>query len=778
MSNHSTSKYAEPGASTLGDEERRGGDRLSLWGAVLLLGCVACVVHNATNYDVWRNLTVGRWIVEHHRVPREEIFSFTEPGRPWTDYEWLAEVVSWIVYQAGALTGLAAFRAACVFGVMVVLLAQARQRVRGSAWCVALAGIPALVLSEFHLLVRPHLWSLLLAPLFVWWVTRPRRLRAVGVFVMFAVWANVHSGTLGLLVLGLALAGGAIRTARVKTVAAALAGLLLNPYGWRIVLPLVSILRAQTPDRLQVTEWMGLPLHEMPGFWAYLAASAALLVVPGRTMRRWDAVVIAGFGLLSLKAVRMVPFAVLSAVPGNAEALWLLLRRLPSGWSSVTCGALSVAATAAAVAPRLPITSAPDPRTVPDAAASYVASHHLDLRCYNDMQHGAYLMWRWYPRLPIYMDNRTELFADLAAMERAASQDLTSFIAFLESHGIKGAVLDYPWKIGNTETTTFYPLFKFLGWQTVAWDDGGVLLLAPRAGRDSLIAADAYAALDPFIIDPPHLVLASDERQTQLAEARRACSSTPASSRAWQIWGNISSSANRPATALAAYEKVVALNPKDPDIHARMALALEKLERYEDATREWRRQASRRLDLPQIWFNLGRLAMVRARPQEARSWLAKAIKADPGNGAAKSLRSFALNATEGQLRQQQGALRADAAAKEQNALAAMSRGEWEHAETILRQATAAVPSKASFHQNLGACLANQGLFEEAEAELREALLLDEGLGWARYNLAGLLATSRADTQGAITELMRLKTSRHDSALAALAEGYLKELTSP
>ena len=745
--------------------------------ACVLLGLMACALGfgSASNYDIWRNLTVGRWIAEHRNIPRQDFFTFTENGTPWTDYEWLAELVFWGIYQAGSLTALTVFRAVIVWAVMLVVFAQFRQRVRAPAWPVVLAAAPALLLSEFHLLVRPHLWSLVLAPLFVWWIARPRRGRAVGVVLIFAVWANVHSGTLGILVLGFTLVGGLLRTDRIKTVISALAGLLVNPYGWRIVLPLVSILQAQSPDRLLVTEWMGLRLDKMPGFWLYLAASLALLIIRGRALRRWDTVVLVAFGLLSLKAVRMVPYAVLLSVPGNAEAIWLMVRRWRSPALSTAGAIAAIGVTALVVYPRLPISTAPDHRTFPEAAASYVEDHGLEVRCYNDMHQGAYLMWRWFPQRTVYMDNRTELFADLASAERAACQDVTSFKAFIDGWEVTGAVLDYPWKVEGKESATYYPLFKFLGWKVVAWDDGGVLLLAPRAGNDSLTAADAFSVLDPFLIDPPHAAYSPEDREALLREARRACSSTPYSARAWQLSGNIASSADRPTTAVRAFQQARSLSRKDPDVSARMALALEKLGRYADAAKEWKQQASLGLDLPLIWFNLGRLALVNAQPADATMWLAKAVKAQPEQESWRDLLVFARSASADQLRHQQAALRTTAGEKEREALKQMGAGAWEAAKKSLREATALVPSVASFHQNLGACLANQGLWEEAEAELREALELDGTLGWARYNLAGLLATARADTQAAIRELEAVRAAGPDSALALLADNYLREL---
>ncbi|MBN1423046.1 tetratricopeptide repeat protein [Candidatus Fermentibacteria bacterium] len=746
---------------------------------IVLLGASAAslALRPMLNYDIWRNLTVGQWIVENGRVPHEEVFTFTERGRPWIDYEWLSELVFYGVHQIGGYAGLVAYEAVLVWVTGAGLLLLFLARSHGSPWVLVLAAVPAFVLSEFHILVRPHLHSMALAPLFLWWVWRPRQWRAVGVAVLFCLWANLHSGTLGVLLLVLSLLGGIPRTGRVRTVVAAGVGLLVNPYSWRIVLPLVRVLSAQAPGGVQVTEWMPLPFDEMRGFWAYLVFSLLLLCVPGRSHRRWDTVMLVTFGALSMKAVRMVPFLALMAVPGNAEALGCLAGHRWTRYSRWIGAVAAVAATTVLVARHMPLSLHPDPRACPEAAASYLLDRNLDIRCYNDIHQGAYLMWRWFPRL-VYSDNRTELFGDVASAERAACGDVLSFKVFLESYGIRGAVLDYPWKMDDTETATFYPLFRFLGWHTVAWDDGGALLLAPGTDNDSIIAADAFHVLDPFVVDPPFNGLSSQERELLLAEARRARRSTSRSSRAWEIWGNIASSANRPATALAAFDTVAALNRRDVNVHARRALALEKLGKHDAAAREWKRQASRKLDLPLVWFNLGRLALVNAQPKQAESWLRKAVRAKADERSWRDLLAFARSATAAQLSQQQAGLRSSAASREREAMRSMGRGEWELAERTLREAISLVPSVPTFHQNLGASLASQELWEEAEAELREALLLDSNLGWARYNLAGLLATARGDTVGAVRELQALAASGPDSALSDLAQAYLREIGGP
>src|SRR5690349_4150504 len=42
--------------------------------------------------DTWWHLAVGRWIAEHHAVPRTEPLSWTLGGTPWINIPWLFDL--------------------------------------------------------------------------------------------------------------------------------------------------------------------------------------------------------------------------------------------------------------------------------------------------------------------------------------------------------------------------------------------------------------------------------------------------------------------------------------------------------------------------------------------------------------------------------------------------------------------------------------------------------------------------------------------------------------
>src|SRR4051794_39613836 len=62
--------------------------------------------------DTWWHLAVGRYVVEHRAVPREDPFSRIgrEQHVPWVAYSWLNEVAIYGVHHAAGVPGVFAYR--------------------------------------------------------------------------------------------------------------------------------------------------------------------------------------------------------------------------------------------------------------------------------------------------------------------------------------------------------------------------------------------------------------------------------------------------------------------------------------------------------------------------------------------------------------------------------------------------------------------------------------------------------------------------------------------
>src|SRR4029078_7762692 len=55
--------------------------------------------------DFWWHLKTGQIIVQQKQFQYQEIYSFTCPGRPYVDHEWLFQVFQYLAFAAAGITG-------------------------------------------------------------------------------------------------------------------------------------------------------------------------------------------------------------------------------------------------------------------------------------------------------------------------------------------------------------------------------------------------------------------------------------------------------------------------------------------------------------------------------------------------------------------------------------------------------------------------------------------------------------------------------------------------
>jgi hypothetical protein len=166
---------------------------VALFALAFLLGCFPMA-----DFDVWWHLRTGQFILEHGAVPRVDIYTYTNAGRPWIDIYWLFQVVIGLIYRAGGVSALVLLKAAA--GVVIVALALAARRPGATAGPAVLVWLPALIALSGRLCERPELFSLLFLAGFLAVLghaaERPRWLWVLPVLQL--LWVNCH----GFFVLG------------------------------------------------------------------------------------------------------------------------------------------------------------------------------------------------------------------------------------------------------------------------------------------------------------------------------------------------------------------------------------------------------------------------------------------------------------------------------------------------------------------------------------------------------------------------------------------------
>lgn len=300
--------------------------------------------------DVGWHIRTGQYILDHHSIPRHDLYSFSKPDAAWYAWEWLTDVIDGALERVAGLKGI-------VLLAGVVIAAFATTLIRRMAWrntnlfVAMLVALMAVGSASIHFLARPHIFTLLLLSITVWMVEADRKSPGPRIWLLVPitiVWTNVHGGFLSLIaLLGLTAAGIAIEiciargwragisgaTRYASLTAACAAASLVNPYGWQLHVHVVEYLRSDW-IRSVIQEFQS-PSFRNENMMQFEALMFAGLIVAGlefRKRRVVEGLWIVFFANMALGSVRHVPVFVTVAAP-------VIAAEIGGWWTAWTAGA-------------------------------------------------------------------------------------------------------------------------------------------------------------------------------------------------------------------------------------------------------------------------------------------------------------------------------------------------------------------------------------------------------------------------------------------------------
>jgi hypothetical protein len=159
----------------------------------------AIVVADCARYagtDLWGHIAFGETMLKQGRVPWLDYYSYSAPGTPYFDHEWLAQVIMAAVYDALGVVGLKLMKLA-ITAATILLLAGAEGETgaspgvqSGVLMAVALALLP---LMQF----RPQLFTFMLMAALLLILARDNYRGHAPVWLlvpMMMLWVNLHGG--------------------------------------------------------------------------------------------------------------------------------------------------------------------------------------------------------------------------------------------------------------------------------------------------------------------------------------------------------------------------------------------------------------------------------------------------------------------------------------------------------------------------------------------------------------------------------------------------------
>ncbi|MBF0510713.1 MAG: hypothetical protein HQL13_00120 [Candidatus Omnitrophica bacterium] len=196
--------------------------------------------------DVWLHLSTGRWILQHHQMPHEDVFPFLNEKTPYLCHEWISSVFIYSLYKIQGFLGLKIFRPLFFLLSLGIFFFYARRRIPFSF----LTFLILLISYAFfqRSLLRPDILNVLFVQLFLMvlfsYQDNPKPSKLFLLPLMGVFWVNMHM--MGAFVYGEALififlmAGWARGFQQGQALAwsllAFMAVFMINPYGFEGVL--------------------------------------------------------------------------------------------------------------------------------------------------------------------------------------------------------------------------------------------------------------------------------------------------------------------------------------------------------------------------------------------------------------------------------------------------------------------------------------------------------------------------------------------------------------
>ncbi len=637
---------------------------LALAAAVLVYAALAGC-YTLKNFDLGWQLATGRYIVQTGQLPRYDMFSYTAAGKEWI-YPVGAPLLFYLLYSLAGYPALNLLgMLACVAVVALLLLANlprvepagpARFRWArfdltklnlGTLWLVALA-VPTIAgrTSARADLFTTVLFAAVLVLLWRFHLGLLDRLYLLP--FLFVIWANLHQGFIFGLALFFALLSAKIAICRDSRLqlrrllcwfGACALTVLVNPWGWRLYTSLWRVRQDMAFQRGFIGEASGVPvgwwslgellrLHDPDSsFWMLAAAAVAGVVVAAARRQVLSALLLAGAIYIGFQYVRAQVLLVITAAVvlpvvfgGLAFARFRAASRVLAAGASALLLLVVTLRSADLVSNRYYIARG-DIATFgfgvswwfPERALNFIEREKLPGRLYHDYNLGGWVMWRLWPRYPVYIDGRVSPFTPDIFLEQqaliTAAPDSPQWQAFLDRWGINTLLISLARYQGyrvSPAALCAAPEFRLVYLDEVS----GVWVRSKPQNPAWLerLASNAGPCLGaPLPLSPP-----ADEppakRYNFLANAALL----------YRSFG-------RAAEALKAYKEAERLFPEDANLRLSVAQIWQSLGRMEEARQEFRHSLAQR-ESPQAWHSLGLLEAAQGRYREAAAAFAHAAE--------------------------------------------------------------------------------------------------------------------------------------------------------
>jgi len=382
--------------------------------------------------DIWWHLHNADYLIHHHSLPRYDMYSFTVPGHPWINHEWLAELPYYFAWRALGLSGIEALSLA-VLSLIFLGVLYLSYRECGNYKAAVLATSYAIFLGRVSFGPRTILFGYAYLVVLLIVLQRFRQNGHAPLWLippLFCLWVNTHgSWSLGMIIFSIIAAGGLVRLkwgmveseswtpSQRKNLllawGASVALLFVNPFGARLVFYPLDLAFRQKLNIEHVEEWVSVNFHDARGKFV-IVLLIVLLVSTLLRPRRWilSELVVVLFALYSgLTYIRFLFLLGIVVAPVLAKILDFVppyRRELDTPVLNTFAILLMIAGVAHYWPREARLQNSVDDQ-YPLQAISYLEAHPPSGPIVNYYLWGGYMNWKD-PNLKVFVDGRADIF--------------------------------------------------------------------------------------------------------------------------------------------------------------------------------------------------------------------------------------------------------------------------------------------------------------------------------------------------------------------------------
>jgi hypothetical protein len=494
-------------------------DRILLF--LLFTTAALLVFYRIQDYDFFWHIANGKAMVQQGRIINEEIFSYTRPGTAFSNHEWLAQIIFFIIFNSTGPIGIVTLKTLLVTLLAMLLFKTARFNGVDRLWAGLLA---AFVIFEgiARYRERPEIFSLLfiglLSFLLSGYVTGKLKKQFLYIIpCILVLWDFLHGAVYGIVFLVSYITGESIKyflsnsllkrqaapiidggrsIATLWTVAGiSLVALLINPYGLRSYNIFVEFLR-KNPMIMITNEFAPPSFKLFPAFWILLALVLLLSVIFPKKANITHIVIMIPFAVLALKYNRVTAFFGIVAVPALSAYIARInekvfaekwLKGLAYAFAAMLIG-YTVFIKFFAVDNPYSFGYKVNDLLLPVGSTRFIARSGLQGNMANPGHFGGYLAYYLYPGRKISLYNHHFVFGYFPS--------IISDQSLLDQYGVEYVVLDRVW-----DKSTNIELFTSDKWSLVFWDNVSIVFVRNNGINGPLIAKYGLRYFTPSVLD-------------------------------------------------------------------------------------------------------------------------------------------------------------------------------------------------------------------------------------------------------------------------------------